>query len=138
MPKFDLKKELGKVKAPKPPIPEGRYTAVLRAVEGDQKTARGKKNVKWRFQILDHPEFKGRTILGWTPGKDEIGTITMEWIEAIVGRPLKADEDTPWDSLPGKRAVIEVETEESYDDPNQLFSKVVAVYPLENPPELIA
>lgn len=137
MAKFSLKKELGTVKGPPPPIPPGRYTAELRAIEGWTKTATGKKSIKFRFEIVEHPEQRGRILIGWAAGNVSLGTKACEWIEALLDRQLKRDEDIDWDALPGKRAVIEVEHEKSYNDPNEIYVSIVAVYPLEAP-ELLA
>ena len=86
---------------------------------------------------MDHPECRGRILIGWAAGNVSLGSKACEWIEALLDRQLKRDEDIDWDSLPGKRAVIEVEHEKSYNDPNEIYVSIVAVYPLEAP-ELLA
>ena len=93
---------LGRVKAGYTLVPEGRYTAELENVEPAD-SATGPKAI-YRFVIDDDSPYKGYKVRGRVTASLELGSINMQWVAILLGRPLKFDELPNWKGLRGKRA----------------------------------
>ncbi len=85
-------------------IPAGIYEAALVRVE-EAKNAEG-SYVKWIFSVSIQGE--ARSLTGASGMNLDAGSKTRFWTEALLGRPLRADEEIDLEKLVGRPCRIEV------------------------------
>ncbi len=87
-------------------LPDGPYDATLVKVE-EARNADG-SYLRWTFEVARHGE--ARTVTGVTGATLDSGEKARYWVEALVGRPLKDDEEVDLEKLYGRSCRLEITT----------------------------
>jgi hypothetical protein len=85
-------------------LPEGTYTGTLKKVEEKSNADGG--YLLWTFSISHHGEAK--TVSGVTGMSLDQGSKERFWVEALIGRPLKDQEEVDMERLYGRACRMEL------------------------------
>lgn len=91
----------------------------------DERTGEKKWEYVWTFELLKEG-YEDRTLRGWTSTNFGPRAKARQWVEGVLGRPIRAGENISGDELIGKECKLMVSLESG---DRGTFAKIVSVNP---------